>query len=220
MQSQVCVCTHTTGRCTKLETELWWKSVFSKGRPNMISNCGYLYLEQPQIMRFLSILFILETDKKSEHEKSIFTQKYNILMDLGGSFLLILDHDRFYTEFHSIQYVQFSWVVYHFPGLIWHWTRWEPPNSKIDPRNFDLVPPILRKSMKSVRVSISEDFRGSRYWRFPCNNIMNDQKHWKNHFHFSEKDFFNVLKFHPIHVRSKNRFITILTVYITRFIVK
>ena len=78
----------------------------------MISNCGYLYLKQPQIMRFLSILFILETDKKSKHEKSIFTQKYNILMDLGGSFLLTLDHDRFYTEFHSIQYVQFSWVVY------------------------------------------------------------------------------------------------------------
>ena len=178
-------CSTITGRFTKLPTELWWKSVFSKGRSKVISNCGYLYIKQPQIMRFSLILFILETDKKSEHEKYIFTQKYNILMDLGGSFLLILDHDRFYIEFHSIQYVQFAWVVYNFPGLIWHWTRWEPTNSKIDPSNFDLVSPILRKSIKSVQVSISEDFRGSRYWRFPCNNIMSDQKYWKNHFHFS-----------------------------------
>lgn len=129
-----------TGGFTKLPTDLWSKSVFSKGRSNTISNCGYLYVKQPQIMRFSSILFILETDKESEHEKSIFNQKYTILMDLGGICLLILDHDRFYIEFHSIQYVQFAWVVYVLPGLIWHWTRWEPPNSKIDPRNFDFDP--------------------------------------------------------------------------------
>ena len=46
---------------------------------------------------------MFETDKESEHEKSIFNQKYNILMDLGGICLLIWDHDRFYIEFHSIQ---------------------------------------------------------------------------------------------------------------------
>ena len=178
----------------------------------MNSNFGHLYVKQAQIMRFSLILFMLETDKETEHEKSIFNKKYKILTDLLGIWLLILDHDRFYIEFHSIQSVGFASVPMNFPGLSCHWTCWEPPNSKSDPRNFELDPPILRKSMKNINMSISADPIFCKWRLFPGNNIITDQKHWKNHCRFSGNDFFNVLKFTPFTWIVKYRFITILTV--------
>ena len=73
---------------------------------------------------------------------------------------------------------------------------WEPNNSGYNPRNFKTNSPILRNSMKIIDTSILEDPIFCKWRLFPGNNIITDQKHWKNHCRFSGNDFFNVLKFY------------------------
>jgi len=74
---------------------------------------------------------------------------------------------------------------------------WEPNNSGYYPRNFKTNPPILRNSMKIIDISILENPIFCKWRLFPDNNIMTNQKHWKNHCRFSGNDFFNVLKVTP-----------------------
>ena len=78
------------------------------------------------------------------------------------------------------------------PGICW-----EPNNSGYYPRDFKKNPPILRNSMKIIDISILENPIFCKWRLFPGNDIITDQKHWKNHCRFSGNDFFNVLKFTP-----------------------
>ena len=80
---------------------------------------------------------------------------------------------------------------------------WEPNNSGYYPRDFKKNPPILRNSMKIIDMSILENPIFCKWRLFPGNNIITDQKHWKNHCRFSGNDFFNVLKFTPFTFLSK-----------------
>ena len=87
---------------------------------------------------------------------------------------------------------------------------WEPNNSGYHPRNSKTNPPILRNSMKIIDVSILENPIFCKWRLFPGNDILTDQKHWKNHCRFSGNDFFNVLKFTPFTSEPKYWLITIL----------
>ena len=99
------------------------------------------------------------------------------------------------------------------PGI-----RWEPNNSGYYSRNFKKNPSILRNSMTIIDISILENPIFYKWRLFPGNDIITDQKHWKNHCRFSGNDFFNVLNFKAIHVEPKYRLITILTIEETQFI--
>ena len=96
---------------------------------------------------------------------------------------------------------------------------WETNNSGYYPRNFKTNPPILRNSMKIIDVSILENPIFCKWRLFPGNDIITDQKHWKNHCRFSGNDFFNVLKFTPFTSEPKYWLITILALEKTPFII-
>ena len=61
------------------------------------------------------------------------------------------------------------------PGICW-----EPNNSGYYPRDFKKNPPILRNSMKIIDISILENPIFCKWRLFPGNDIITDQKHWKN----------------------------------------
>ena len=179
------------------------KSVCSTGWSKSITDCDYLHIKRSKIMTFSSFLFRLAPDSESWHEKIIFNQNLNVLRHLAcvcGSRIVI---NRFCVEFHSIQLMRFPCLSHGFPGFLRPGTCWEPNNSEIDPRNSIFSPPNSRNSMKIITMSISEDPILCKWRLFPGNNILMDQKHWKNHVRLRRTWFFQCFKIYPIHVRPE-----------------
>ena len=80
---------------------------------------------------------------------------------------------------------------------------WEPQNSSFYPRNFKKNPPISRNTMKIINIPFSENPIFWEWRLFPGNDIITDQKYWKNHCRFSGNDLFNILKYTPFTLFAK-----------------
>lgn len=154
-------------------------------------------------MVFSSFLFRLAPDSESWHEKIIFNHNLNVLRHLVCVCEFRIVINRFCVEFHSIQLMWFPYLSHDFPGLLSPGICWEPTNSEIDPRNSIFSTPISKKSMKIITISISEGLILCKWRLFPGNNILMDQKHWKNHVRLRRTWFFQCFKFYPIHARSE-----------------